>query len=72
VTNYYRDQQRAFEEIDRLLKEAQKCKVNVTVSGVVYEITRHYPVSPKNVEKQINLFCQVKKVKRVDDELVME
>lgn len=73
MSNYYQDQQIAFSALDKHLQNAYQNKTNISISNLVYEMTKRYPVSSKALSKQINLFAKSRGLKIVnDDELVIE
>lgn len=58
MSNYYRDQQRAFRALHATLESASKQGQEVSLPALEYEFIKNYPVSPKALRKQIHLFAE--------------
>lgn len=71
MTNYYTTQMIVFERIDDMISKTLNAGGSVNVSHVVLDITRNFPVSPKAVQKRIELYVDANKdsVEIVDGEV---
>lgn len=54
--NYYTVQMLVFQEVDKKLAQVQGKNEPVSVNSIVLELTKRFPVSPKAIEKRINMF----------------
>lgn len=70
--SYYRDKQRAFLALHTLLDKHMSNKENISISGVLYDLSTRFPVSDRALEKQIERFAEVNNLKIKGDELVMK
>lgn len=61
MANYYITQMRAFEEIDKRLNSTLQAGSNVNIPLFILEFSKSYPISPKTIQKRVELFVLANK-----------
>ena len=72
MTSYYRDKQRALNELHKLLNDGKKLKTNLNIESLLYEFARNHAVSEKVIKVQIERFAELNQIKIAYGELIME
>ncbi|HUD44483.1 MAG TPA: hypothetical protein VMR41_03005 [Patescibacteria group bacterium] len=72
MSNYYKDKQRAYMELDNIIQNSIKRKTNINITMVVLDLTSKHPVSDKALKNRINEIASVYNLKIVNDELICE
>jgi len=55
MANYYKEQLKAYNDIDRLLKRVIMQKSSVRIDDIIYELTLTYEISNGNLKNRIKL-----------------
>jgi len=65
--SYYKDQQIAFKDLDKLLIALKKQQEDVTITFITYELTKEHPVSPKVIKQRIINWAEINDVLVIND-----
>ena len=57
--SYYKDQMRAFKDLETLLIRMLKDRQDIDISYVIYEMTKVHPVSPKMLRNRLTQFADL-------------
>jgi len=69
---YYSDKARCFAYMHEQLDIAKRAKKNISISNVIYQFCKTYPVSDRAIQKQIERYAKINGLQIKDDILVME
>ena len=61
--SYYKDQLKAFNDLDEILKTCIANGQDINIDYVLYELTKVHPVSQKILQKRIIAFAEVRELK---------
>ena len=58
MANYYKEQLKAYNDIDRILKRVILEKSSVKIDKIIYELTLDYEISNGNLKNRIKLYVE--------------
>jgi hypothetical protein len=65
--SYYKDQLHAFQDLDKILVRLKEEREDTTLTFIVYEVTKEYPVSAKVIKKRIQDWAEINNVPVIND-----